>query len=512
MFKRILLGIIPFIVLSCAQTKTLTGGPTDEIAPVPLAMVPDNESIFFNNNRVVITFDEYIKLNNSAQNITIVPNDVKLKSYLKNKSVIIDLDGTLRNNTTYSIFINRAIQDIHEGRDSIMQYVFSTGSFIDSLTYNCFLLDAITTQPVNGVTIGLFEHKDSLKPIYFTQSDNGHVRFNYLKNGEYYLRAFNDENRDGKIGPYENVAFHEEMVQIPQKDTVNLRYFTPLLKPDITTFNFSQPGMFVVAANRPISQDSIYLNDIKIDASKTKWFKNDSLVIFDNGIVSQSNKILLQNEWIDSAKIRLNTVRTKTFSLYGKSIELAPKDSFTIYTNGEIQALDTTKVKWVNLKDTSSMQFNYRIEKNEIVFYTNTKFEKSKINIYNDAVKVVEEWKSAPYEALIQQLNKTEVGELTILLDFYKEPIILEIFNGPKLFKSMYIEQPNALILEDLSPKEYTFRVIIDKNKNGQWDTGDFFTGIQPEEVHIYSTPTKVRGNWEIEVQLEPLKEDESEN
>jgi len=29
---------------------------------------------------------------------------------------------------------------------------------------------------------------------------------------------------------------------------------------------------------------------------------------------------------------------------------------------------------------------------------------------------------------------------------------------------------------------------------------------IQPEEIHLYSTTTKVRANWEVDVELEPIE------
>ncbi len=508
MFKHLFLIILPFLVLACAQTKTLSGGPQDVIAPIPLAMIPKNESTHFNSKRIVIAFDEYIKLNNAAQNISIVPNDFKIKTFLKNKSVVMDLEGEFRENTTYSIFINKAIQDIHEGKDSIMQYVFSTGAFIDSLSFECFVLDAVSTQPINGITVGLFDNKDSLKPIYFTQANEGIAKFNYLKEGTYYLRAFEDENRDGKIGKYEKVAFHEKAVSIPQTDTVNLLLFSPELLPDITQFSFNAPGQFNVVANRIISQDSIYLNGTKVDKEKIIWFSQDSLIILDQGIINASNVLLLQNGWIDSAKTRIPNTRTKQFSISTKGLELAPNDSFQITAPGRIFELDTTLLNWTNSKDSSKIVYQYTIEKNTIKFMYST-FEKSKFFLQAHAVKIDSAWKSGLLDVNIIRLQKEDVGTLTIHLDYYKEPIVLEIVKGGKIFKSMYMEEPKSVILEDLIPGEFTFRVILDKNKNKKWDTGSFFDGIQPEEIHLYTSPTKVRGNWEMDVHLEPTNKNE---
>jgi hypothetical protein len=46
--------------------------------------------------------------------------------------------------------------------------------------------------------------------------------------------------------------------------------------------------------------------------------------------------------------------------------------------------------------------------------------------------------------------------------------------------------------------------VILDQNKNGVWDTGNLTLGSQPENVLWFSSPTKVRANWEVDVSLTP--------
>jgi hypothetical protein len=42
-------------------------------------------------------------------------------------------------------------------------------------------------------------------------------------------------------------------------------------------------------------------------------------------------------------------------------------------------------------------------------------------------------------------------------------------------------------------------RIIIDRNRNGVWDTGDYDKGLQPEEVYYYPGELVVRARWDIE-------------
>ena len=50
-----------------------------------------------------------------------------------------------------------------------------------------------------------------------------------------------------------------------------------------------------------------------------------------------------------------------------------------------------------------------------------------------------------------------------------------------------------------LEPAGYILRVIIDENKNGVWDTGNYLKSVQPETVLYYPEVIELRANWEIE-------------
>ncbi len=511
MFKQILLtSAIAVFLIGCAQVQSLSGGPKDDIAPQIVDLKPHNETVFFNFNSIEFTFDEFVKLDNPLQNITLVPNHSPIKAQLKDKKLSLTFEKELKENTTYSIFLNRAVKDIHEGKDSIMQYVFSTGEVIDSLQYNCYLVDAVNNQPVNGATVGLFEHPDSLRPLYFTQSDQGKVQFKYLKQGSFYLRAFDDANRDGKIGKTEKMAFHVEPITIPQgEDTVTLRFFQPELPADITTFQYEKPGTFLVGANRPLLTKNILFNGQELDTTKMRYFKYDSLAIYDFGIANESNRLKITGEWEDSSRVRVPTTKQKTFKLTEGAKELTSEDTLQITTTGFIYSIDTTKIKWINTADTSIIEFEYIIDRNKVYFMPKTNYLKSKLEIAIGAVNVDPDWKSLPLNVNIVKLAQNEVGILNINTSYYQTPIILDVIKANKVVQTFYLDKVKNVQLKDLIPGEYTFKIILDNNNNRRWDTGNFETLTQPEQIEMYSTPVKVRGNWEMDVLLEPTKIDE---
>ncbi len=56
-----------------------------------------------------------------------------------------------------------------------------------------------------------------------------------------------------------------------------------------------------------------------------------------------------------------------------------------------------------------------------------------------------------------------------------------------------------------LSEKDYYFRVIIDSNDNGKWDTGEFDELRQPEEIYYYPKPISCRAKWDITESWNPF-------
>ncbi|SHF41771.1 Ig-like domain-containing protein [Bacteroides faecichinchillae] len=49
-----------------------------------------------------------------------------------------------------------------------------------------------------------------------------------------------------------------------------------------------------------------------------------------------------------------------------------------------------------------------------------------------------------------------------------------------------------------LNPGKYSARLINDRNGNGEWDTGNFEKGLQPEEVYYYNMILEPKANWDL--------------
>jgi hypothetical protein len=124
--------------------------------------------------------------------------------------------------------------------------------------------------------------------------------------------------------------------------------------------------------------------------------------------------------------------------------------------------------------------------------------------------------KGAAEDSLGKQWQKTDTldfttkrtadyGRLKIRLrglDIKRSPVLF-FMQGDRIFKSIVLSGP---IIEDnlFPPGEYPIRILYDENKNGKWDTGQFFgQRKQPEKVQPLEKKITVKSNWSNEYEID---------
>ena len=123
LFILVLLGLI---AVGCGQQVPPTGGPKDSIPPKLLMALPDYKTTQFKSDKIILTFDEYVSLDNPFEKVTFSP----LPKYnpvveSKLKTVTIKIKDTLEENTTYRIDFGESVRDINENNIlSNLNYTF----------------------------------------------------------------------------------------------------------------------------------------------------------------------------------------------------------------------------------------------------------------------------------------------------------------------------------------------------------------------------------------------------
>lgn len=185
MFKirlQFLYFIAALSLVGCAKRGSITGGLKDTIAPVLRFSTPENYSTNFKSNEIRITFDEYVKIKDVNKQLIISP-PMEVAPLISpsnaSKFINIKIKDTLKPNTTYSFNFGNSIQDNNES--NVLQqfkYIFSTGTYIDSLELKGSIKDAYAKEVVNFVSVMLYEVNDKFndsiifneKPRYITNT------------------------------------------------------------------------------------------------------------------------------------------------------------------------------------------------------------------------------------------------------------------------------------------------------------------------------------------------------
>ena len=158
------------IALSCANPGSgPDGGPYDETPPRIVAMSPTIGQTDCRPNRVTIAFDEFIKVEQASEKITISPPQIEMPEIkVLGKKISVALVDTLLPNTTYTIDFSDAITDATEGNPlGNFTYYFSTGNQLDTMQVSGCVLAARDLEPVKGILVGL--HRDTTDTAFTTR-------------------------------------------------------------------------------------------------------------------------------------------------------------------------------------------------------------------------------------------------------------------------------------------------------------------------------------------------------
>jgi hypothetical protein len=111
---------------------------------------------------------------------------------------------------------------------------------------------------------------------------------------------------------------------------------------------------------------------------------------------------------------------------------------------------------------------------------------------------------SAHLEEQVRPTKSEDLSALQINIETTHTHLIAQLLNRDQTVIRQTLNS-KSITWEDLPPGDYKIRVIIDLNKNGKWDPGNYFLKQEPEPVVYYlnpkSTPvntTHVKANWRV--------------
>ena len=209
------------LLYACANMASPNGGPYDELPPKFVSSTPAPGQLNYKGKKVEILFDELIQVDKPTENVIITPPQAMQPVIRANgRRVVVELEDTLRDNTTYTIDFTNSIADNNE--KNILEnfsFAFSTGDQIDTLEISGVLLDAATLEPMPGITIGV--HTDLADSAFTTTpfvrtsrtNDRGGFTIRNMAPGTYRIYALEDVMRTYKYSqPGQQIAFGDSLI------------------------------------------------------------------------------------------------------------------------------------------------------------------------------------------------------------------------------------------------------------------------------------------------------------
>ena len=514
-------------LVECAKRGRPTGGEKDTIPPLIVRSIPENYSTNFTGDEIKIYFDEYIKLKDLNKNLLISPpfkTQPVITPASTSKVLKIKFNDTLKENTTYVINFGQSIVDNNEDNPfDYYKYVFSTGSFIDSLKVSGTVKDALLPTIEDPVSIMLYEvtetFNDSIvyneKPTYITVVKDSTSTFEItnVKEGRYILTALQEKNSDYTFQPKtDKIGFCEDIIAVPTDSIFDLSIFK-----EVSEYSIERPvhvNKHHILFGYEGVQENIAIEIMSpepegYDFKMYKDTKKDTLHYWFQPELPLDSTILFKAKYKDN----IDTLKLRIKKLYKDSLQINPlkkgvltlNDSVALLVNTPIKAIDSSKLL-ITDKDTLSVNSVTLLqEKTNTVRVDFEKKEEQKYNIHllpgfvedffgnkNDSINITFSTKPvSDYGSIDLTLENNSMKHTIVQITNEKFQVILE----QKLTNT---DEPKVSFNE-LFPGNYYIRLIDDKNNNGIWDSGNYLRKEFPEKVIYYPTKINLRANFSLQ-------------
>lgn len=519
---RFILFLAALFIFSCAKRGNITGGFKDTLAPVLNESVPKNFKTNFTGNEIKFYFDEYVKLKDIRKQLIVSPpmDEVPIISpTVASKYISIKIKDTLQPNTTYSLNFGQSIQDNNEGNPlPQFKYVFSTGSYIDSLSISGTIQDALETKTDNFVTVMLYEinekYNDSTiykeKPRYVTNTLDSATTFKIenIKAGIYQLIALKDNSNNFIYNPgKDKIAFYDKTIVIgAENESYNLKLFKETL--ETKSFKPSQAsGNRVFLGYEGEFNDGkivVKKGDVTLKSTVTQFPNKDSLQVWFPAVKEDSLQLYVtRSAYSKEYSFKMKEQKKDSLSFSAKpSGVINFRQDFELTSSTPLLQFDKAKMSLTN-KDSVAVDFTTDYDEfNQKLAFKFVKEPEQRYNITLLPGAIIDFYEKSN-DTLVYKLSTKEMsnyGNLTIKLEHLKSfPVIVQLTdNKGKVIDSEYLESEPIAAFNLIPPGTFIVRIIYDTNGNKKWDAGNYLKKIQSEEVIYFPQEIDVRANWDV--------------
>lgn len=528
------------LLISCAKPITPAGGPKDEIPPRIIKTLPENGSIHFKGTQIVFQFSEFVESANLSKDIFITPIPQTAPEMLfKGKKLFITWKEERKENTTYVIQPGKGIRDVNEKNplDSLFQFAFSTGAWLDSLEVGGDIIDPLSGSGANNVSVLLFSadsiQEDSIfkkRPAYAAQTkEDGSFQLKYLAPGRYLVYGVKEENPNFEYNSLKEALALAQVPLVIPGDSANLKLKMILSLPDtdppklrnktwLTKYLLETEWSEPIRSLSDLSKFSVMLQDtlqiinyplsyyevVPSNPDRVRFYLKEPVTEPLRVTIKQLGDTLFNT--IDTSFViqprkqdakfpfRLQSLSTPEYSdtLYLTATE--PIDN--LLPDSVFMAIDTAGKKYpltrvtegriikINLLDLRKQKISWTIQTDSTLLsgYSGTRADTTQLFNWNIPSK--EDYGSISGQVKDSLTNPIQNPVLKII---HKESGKVWYFPG------MSFKFPA------LKPGELQIYCFEDLDSNGRWTPGSLHPYRMPERIYPIRNIPKIRVGWELE-------------
>ena len=517
-FRNSSVVLCALVAIGCARVRGLNGGAKDVTPPKLLSQSIDSFATNVATNTLVLNFDEFVQAG-AANEVIVSPALKQPATLICNKRLaMLSWSDTLRANTTYTIEFGNAISDLTEGNKASLNFVFSTGSTLDSASISGGVYDAQKGGVPEKTTVVLYSDSLMGSVAYAKKvNEKGEFVFNYLPQANFHVAAFSDLNENRIWDENEVGDFMEQPISSEGNIPLNFR-FSPKKIEKISEDLFKTDSVgsgFIVGAYGMI--DKLRLSP----ANANVPFRYGSLANSDTLFFAMGGREgALPNNNFEGVVFSFNQQPADTLSMYlakspkqkkfkfSGSIQQNPKELILVKSPSyAVLKRNTCDITIHGIQATATI-----VETNSPLHYAIQVDASSSELLGKGILRILPgAWETSygstndTLQTNFEFASAEKLGNLELSIPLledksFKKFVELRNEKGQVVRSVDYSE---TLVLSGLQPGKYTVRLVHDVNRNGKWDIADLQQKIRCEPVSVFAKPIEVRANWNVKVTLQ---------
>ncbi|MFC2076465.1 Ig-like domain-containing protein [candidate division KSB1 bacterium] len=528
----------------CGHKLPPPGGEVDIAAPTLESVTPADGALNVpRNTDIVLEFSEWMTERTVEPNFHISPPIRDYSFRWSGRSFILKPDNPLAENTTYTILLGAGATDRNRvALGKPLTAHFCTGDRIPNTTLSGRV--AYKDKMKDGAYVWLYDldrepepdPREDIPPHYLAVTDtSGNFRVSHINPGRYRLLGFLDSNRSFLYDPREPIGAAFPDAQVYDSSVIGgIRIF-------MEEADLEPPGMSNV---RPLNRDQVEVSfnealdnqnpptpdnfrflpdDPAAAVPSITWFlihPDDHRITM--GVTGQVREVGyefiaggLRDLWDN-----VSAADTAFFIGSGRKDDVPPRVlAVEPLTNATDVPLATGLKIWFNEPmDSATVRDGLHLRRLRDSVQVAVTVERTGLGVFQltlaeslgdstayqlEADSVIADRSGnllgAPFASSFRTVNSPDRGTLlggVILPDsLLKNPVMVQAVSTASVPREYQVaaDSINAFRFEDLPARLYTVRAYVDRDGNGKWDRGNFFTGVPPEPLGSSADTIRVR-------------------